>query len=332
MTYKRKIKKKDKSKMIIIVLLVIALCSGILAVMNYFDHSSNNSNSDIDEYVLSTKEKTVDGVTYQHKRKIHSYLFIGVDMSGEATGVDNYIQGGQGDVQMVLTVDDTNRTWQILQINRDAMVNVNVLGVTGKVVSSEFQQICLAHSYGNGKESSCENNVSAVKEMLDDENIDGYFALNMDAIGILNNLVGGVTVNVTSDFSKVDESLVEGTTVTLTDEQAMEFVRNRKDVDDETNLSRMARQREFMNGFFDAIEGKDTEFVTEAYSKLSSYMVTDIKEGTISKIFTKMQKYTEKDFVTIDGNLTVEDDHWAYYQDQNSLDHAIVEMFYDAKG
>ena len=153
-------------------------------------------------------------------------------MRGEAVGVENYIQGGQGDVQMVLTIDDTNRTWQILQINRDAMVNVNVLGVTGDIVSNEFQQICLAHSYGNGKESSCENNVSAVSEMLEDEKIDGYFALNMDAIGLLNEIAGGVTVTVTSDFSKVDPTLAEGSTITLTDEQATTFIHDRKDVDD----------------------------------------------------------------------------------------------------
>lgn len=334
MKYKRRIRKKDKSKMIIIVLLVIVLAAGVFAVMSYFEHSSNKqqSSSYIEEDILSTKEKTVDGITYQHKRKLHSYLFIGVDMRGEAVGVENYIQGGQGDVQMVLTIDDTNRTWQILQINRDAMVNVNVLGVTGDVVSNEFQQICLAHSYGNGKESSCENNVSAVSEMLEDEKIDGYFALNMDAIGLLNEIAGGVTVTVTSDFSKVDPTLAEGSTITLTDEQATTFIHDRKDVDDETNLSRMARQREFMNGFFTTVKNKDANFAKDAYNRLSNYTVTDIKEGTVSKILNKIQNYTEKDIVTIDGNLTVEDDHWCYYQDENSLAQAIVEMFYDKKG
>ncbi len=332
MNKNREIKAKDKKKMVIIVLVIVVCVTGIFLVMNHFEKlNGENTSGEVNDDILETKEKVVDGVTYKHKRKLHSYLFIGVDVNGEAVGVDSYIGGGQGDVQMILTVDDTNRTWQLLQLNRDTMTNVNVLGVTGAVVGSEFQQLCLAHSYGSGRELSCENNVQAVKDLLEDENIDGYFAMNMDGIELLNNAVGGVTVNVTSDFSKIDPDLVQGTTVKLTDKQAIEFVRSRKDVDDQTNISRMARQREFMNGLLDCIKDKDADFATEVYNKLSAYVVTDISQINMSKIFNKILTYKQKDIVTIDGEAVVEDEHWAYYLDEDSKDKAIVEMFYDEK-
>lgn len=332
MAKRNKVQKKDKAKLLIILLLVVAVVFGCLAAMSWWENSQKNNVADsANDPVLQLKEITVDGQTYQQRRKVKSYLFIGVDMSGEATGVDSYIQGGQGDVQMLLTIDDLNRTWQILQLNRDSMVDVPVLGIQGNVVSSEFQQLCLAHSYGNGKELSCENNVNTVSALLDDQEIDGYFALNMDAIGLLNDLVGGVTVTVNADFTAVDPTLVEGQQVTLNADQAREFVRNRQNVGDETNLNRMSRQREFMNGFMNSIDGKDASFAKDIYNGLQDYTVTDLKEGTVSKIFTKIQKYTEKDILTIDGEQKVEDDHWAYYLDQDSLNKAIVELFYEKK-
>ena len=331
MVNKRKIEKKDKKKMITIVIVVLALMVGLFLVINYIEHRNDNTAAgEVNDDILDSKEKVVDDVTYTHKRKIHTYLFIGVDMKGEATGVDNYYGGGQGDVQMIITFDDSKRTWQVLQLNRDAMVDVDVLGIKGDVVNTVVEQLALAHSYGNGKELSCENNVNVVSRMLEDENIEGYFALNMDAINILNEAVGGVTVNNTSDFSKIDTSIEQGI-ITLQGSQAETFVRSRLNVDDETNGARMKRQREFLNGLLDIVQGKDANFGLEVYNKLSSYVVSNIDEADFSKIFTKLENYSQKDIVTISGDLRTEGEHWAYYQSQTSLNEAIVEMFYDIK-
>ena len=56
-----------------------------------------------------------------------------------------------------------------------------------------------------------------------------YISMNMDAIAILNDAVGGVTVNVTDDFSAVDPSITKGE-VTLKGDQALTFIQTRKDV------------------------------------------------------------------------------------------------------
>lgn len=102
-------------------------------------------------------------------------------------------------------------------------------------------------AYGDGREQSCKNNVRAVSMMLDDQPINGYLSLNMGGVGILVDLMEGITVKVTSDFSAVDPALTEGKTITMNGEQALEFVRTRKDVDDQTNLARMGRQRQFLS-------------------------------------------------------------------------------------
>lgn len=310
------------------ILLVVSVAVSGFFITRKFEKNSAVHSDDY-EYHLSARTLNYDGVTYKQRRKVHAYLFIGVDNEGESAETNNYIGGGQGDAQMLLVVDDLNRSWQILQLNRDTMVNVPVLGVLGDVVSYEYTQLCMAHSFGSGKEDSCVNNVNTVSSLLKGQEIEGYAAVNMSAMGILNHIAGGVKVNVTSDFTLVDPTLVTGEDITLTDEQALTFVRSRKDVDDETNTARMERQKEFMSGFLNQVKDADYRLVKDSYEKLDRYLTTDITESEMVKIFNKVKKYTKCEVLNIDGEATVIDDHWAYYLDEKSLMNTIVTLFYE---
>ena len=268
------------------------------------------------------------GETYAARPDLESYLLIGVDEMGEAVGTESYIGGGQGDVQMLLVLDNANQTWQVLQLNRDSMVKMPVLGVNGSVIGTDTAQLALAHSYGNGREESCENNVTTVSRLLADQPIDGYFAVNMDAVNILTDLAGGVTVTLNSDMTAQDPAWTEGAVVTLTGENALGFVRSRKGVEDETNLSRMARQRQYLTALHDALAGRDVAFAAEVYSTLADYTVTDIAGGTAQQIAAKLNQSREQPLLTIEGESKVVDGYWAYYLDDASLHETIITLFY----
>ena len=156
------------------------------------------------------KEITYKGKNYRQRPDLESYLFLGIDVMGPAVGTQSYVAGGQADTQILLVLDIAAKTWQLLQINRDSMVEVPVLSMMGTVAYTIKQQIALAHAYGNGREQSCdlahaygngreqscENNVLAVSMLLDDQPIDGYFSLSglsYAANGQLNNLYNQVT-------------------------------------------------------------------------------------------------------------------------------------------
>ena len=141
--------------------------------------------------VAELKEITYKGKNYRQRPDLESYLFLGIDVMGPAVGTQSYVAGGQADTQILLVLDNAAKTWQLLQINRDSMVEVPVLSMMGTVAYTIKQQIALAHAYGNGREQSCENNVLAVSMLLDDQPIDGYFSLNMGGVGILVDLIGG---------------------------------------------------------------------------------------------------------------------------------------------
>ena len=273
---------------------------------------------------------TYNGVTYTRRPQLETYLLMGIDVEGPAKGNKSYSGGGQADVQLLLVVDNTNQTWQVLQINRDSMVEVQVLGMTGEVLQTQTAQIATAHAYGDGTERSCRNAVAAVSNMLGGKTIDGYVALNMDAVAILNDMVGGVPVTITSDFTDIDPSLQEGETITLQGQQALAFVRSRKGVDDETNLSRMGRQRQYLAALEEKMAQQDEEFVIRAYDAVSDYMVTDLGSGTVAELGEKMKTYEELPFLTIAGESGTDEEGSATYTlDQDSLQQAIVSLFYE---
>ena len=255
---------------------------------------------------LRPRQLEWQGETYTARPDLESYLLIGVDEMGEAVGTESYIGGGQGDVQML-----------------------PVLGVNGGVIGTDTAQLALAHSYGNGREESCENNVTTVSRLLEDQPIDGYFAVNMDAVNILTDLTGGITVTLNSDLTACNPAWTEGAVVTLTGENALDFVRSRKGVEDGTNLSHMVRQRQYLTALRDELTGRDTAFAAEVYSALADYTVTNIGSGTVQQIAAKLNQYQEQPLLTIEGESKVVDGYWAYYLDEASLRETIITLFYE---
>ena len=332
---RRKISRRDLLKAAgVLVVAGAALGGGAYALGRWEDsqdqvEAADSYTTDDHRSKAELKEITYQGKTYRQRPEIKSYLFLGIDEMGPAVGTQSYIAGGQADTQMLLVLDDEAKTWQVLQINRDSMVEVPVISMMGTVPYTIVQQIALAHAYGNGREQSCENNVKAVSMMLDDQPIDGYFSLNMGGIGILVDLIGGVTLTVTSDFSAVDPTLVEGETITLNGEQAFEYIRTRQNVDDQTNIARMGRQRQFLKAFEEQVKDMDSDFAVTAYEALEEYVITDIASGTAVDIAGRLKAYTELPLLTIDGENTVEDNYWAYYLDEDSLQKTILQLFYE---
>lgn len=332
-SYHHHIRRKDAIRAVVVLIFLLVMVAAVIWGITNWEHREYdipaNAQATAETAGQERKHITYNGVDYIQREGLQTWLLMGVDESGEAVGTESYVGGGQADMQMLLVVDHINKTWQIVQLNRDSMVEVPVLGVTGKVIGTEFEQLTLAHSYGDGKKQSCENTVTTVSNLFNGQKIDGYMALNMDAVAILNDMVGGVPVEITADFSAVDPSLQEGTVVTLQGDQALTFVRTRKDVDDQSNLSRMARQRQYLAALQKQMEQQDADFAVRAYDAVFDYMVTNMGSKTVTKIGEEMKEYTELDLLTIDGESKVEDGYIAYYLNEDSLQQTMLTLFYE---
>ena len=186
----------------------------------------------------------VDGVTYRKKSRLTTILVMGVDHDTQDSY--EYRKAGQADFLRLVVLDDADKTVQQLQIDRDTMTPVTVLGLLGDRYEPVTEQICLGYAFGDGRQTSCEVTVEAVGNLLGGQTIDQYLAMGLDGISTLNDLAGGVTVTLEDDFSAIDPAMTKGTTLTLQGEQAETYVRSRRSVGVGTNEARMARQESYI--------------------------------------------------------------------------------------
>ena len=312
----------------VLVLILMTIISGLLILESTVFTSGQDQTE-----ILKRKTITRDGVEYFPRQDITVVMVLGIDQYGPVESSNYYKNQGSADSVMLLVFDETEKNCTVLYLNRDTMLNMDVLGIRGEYAGTTYGQLALAHTYGTGLEDSCENVKNTLMNFLHGLTVDYYVAMNMDAIPILNDAVGGVTVNVVDDFSKVNPTITMGE-LTLQGDQVVDYVRTRKNVGDQKNVTRMERQKEYVDGFLQALMEKTQEDIALAvnlYEQVAPYIVTDCSANTLSGMLDRYAEFTLKEVVTPAGENRIEDGHYAFYADEQKLDLMIVDLFYRAK-
>lgn len=325
---KKRMRAIDIASAVFILLLVIVMLYSGLQILE-----STVLRTGEEEQGFVSRAITRDGVRYYPRQDITVVMVLGIDQYGPVDESEGYINPGAADMAMLLIFDDRDESCTVLQLNRDTMLEMPVLGVGGKPAGTYFGQLALSHTYGSGLEDSCENTRKTISDFLYGIRIDYYVAMNMDAIAILNDAVGGVTVNVTDDFSQVDPTITMGQ-VTLHGEQAIRFVRTRKDVGDQLNLSRIDRQKEYVGSFLKKFRSSyhaDLTFAANTYDQILPYIVTDCSLNTITSLMDRYGDYEIREVVTPKGENVMGEEYFEFYVDEEALDELILRLFYTRK-
>jgi len=280
-----------------------------------------------------TKTVVRNGVEYFPRQDVTVMMVLGIDQMGPVESSNYYRNQGAADSVMLLTFDEAKEECTVLYLNRDTMLEMDVLGVKGEYAGTTYGQLALAHTYGDGLEESSVNVKNTLEKFLPGMTIDYYVAMNMDAIPILNDAVGGVTVHVVDDFSQVDPTITMGE-LTLHGDQVINYVRTRKNVGDQKNVTRMERQKEYVEGFLKALRTKEAEnvdFLVEEYEEVAPYLVTDCSVTTLSNLLSKYLDYSIVEVVSPEGENTIGDGHYEFYPDEDKLDALTLRLFYSPK-
>ena len=313
---------------VLLILMLVILYSGLrIMESTVLFQGSESSNTTM------TKTVTRDGVDYFPRQDLTVMLVLGIDQYGPVASSNYYRNSGSADSVMLLIFDETNKDCTVLYLNRDTMLTMDVLGVRGEYAGTTYGQLALAHTYGTGLEDSCVNVKNTLQNFIHGMTIDYYVAMNMDAIPILNDAVGGVTVHVKDDFSKVNPTITMGE-LTLQGDQVIDFVRTRKDVGDQKNVTRMARQKEYVDGFLQKLlekEQTDVEFALRLYEQLSPYIVTDCSSATLSGMLDRYVDFSIREVVTPAGENVIGEEYYEFYTDEEKLEELILRLFYVAK-
>lgn len=272
-----------------------------------------------------------NGTAYARREDLETVLLLGVDkFEGETP--EGYLNNQQADFLLLLVMDKENETCTPIQLNRDTMTQIQILGVTGEPAGTFTGQLALAHTYGSGEEDSCENTVLAVSNLLYGMEIDHYVSLTMDGVALLNDLVGGVTVEVLDDFSGIDESLVQGETVTLQGQQALTYVRSRGGMEDSSNLHRMERQRQYLAALQQQLKAavqQEDGFTLDALLQLNEYMVSDCTVNQLSDLGDSLAAYQVSDILTTPGDAQEGEEFMEFTVDEAALQELVMDVFYE---
>ena len=322
--------RKSKTKLVFIcaalILVLVILYSGLQVLESTVFYSQQ------EESTVETRWITRDGVRYYPRQDIVTVLLMGIDRDDVVAG-DDSDREHTADMIALLVLDEKAQQGKILLLNRDTMVMMSGLDDLGREQGKYFSQLALSHAYGSGREDSCENVRNTVSNMLYGITIDHYVSLNMGGIAAVNDALGGVTVHVTDDFSAIDPSIGMGE-VTLRGQQALNFVRTRKGLGDQLNISRMERHKSYFDGFMAALQAKLTEgsrFAFSLYEQAAPYMVTDCSTNVISSMLEKYADYEIVEIVSPEGENIKGERYMEFYADEEALDSLILRLFYAPK-
>lgn len=321
----RQNKKINQTTFIVCIAIIAVIVVGLIVAM-FFESGDGRSDYDYkkDDIVYYNDEE------YLPKGNLYTLLIAGTDNTGKVEEKE-YNNAGQCDFIALIIMDRSSKTYKILEINRDTMTNIPVLGLQGDKTDTVYAQIALSHAYGDGLKVSCKNVKNAVSDYLYGIEIDDYMIFNVDAIGLINDAVGGVEITLDEDFTEYDETMKKGTTLRLTGNQAIIYIRQRREVGDNTNVSRMSRQENYIKEFVPiakAAMNENQQIAVEIFDSLQEYMVTSMNKSQFGGLANKMYSYENEGFVTIEGESVKGEEFIEFYPDANDLKAKVIDLFY----
>lgn len=325
---KLKIRKKDLKKVAVLLVIVIVI-GAVFGLLSFWEKNKDGKN--VNSYTEDDGRVLLGDQWYVPNDDLETILVMGLDKYDNQRSDESYNNNQQADFLMLLIVDHGKKTYSALHINRDTMADIQVLGVTGEKAGTVEGQLALAYTYGSGKKDSCHNTVYTVSNFLYGIDIDHYVSVTLDAVPIVNDLVGGVTLTMTEDMTSVEPSMEKGATVTLNGSMALGYVRARGELQDSSNISRMERQRDYLkalNERFLSYTEKDEAFFIDVMKSVSSYMISDLTANQLSTLYDEISSYDGGKISTIEGEAVVGKEFMEFYANEALLKSLVIDLFY----
>jgi anionic cell wall polymer biosynthesis LytR-Cps2A-Psr (LCP) family protein len=207
---------------------------------------------------------------------------------------------------------------------------ITTLSPDGEISGERFAPICLSFSYGSGGQDSCENVVRSVRYLLSDIAIDGFVALPMDALAVMNKTVGGVAVTIERDMTAADPAFVKGARIKLDDTNVESYIRARMALGDDDNLDRMSRQYTFFTEWMKAAKQKtasDPSFTMDLMKDLEDYVITDMTEKRLSSVANDVYMYTNGGTEALEGTYQMGTDYNEYVVENEDIQKILLSVF-----
>lgn len=273
-------------------------------------------------------------VHYRYNEDILTFLFLGIDKMSEVAPVKNGIDGGQSDAIFLLVLNPHNKEIHVIGVPRDTMAEIKVYNEDGTYRGVGTAQITLQHGYGDGAAVSCERSREAVSKLFYNLPIHGYCAINMGAIPLINDAVGGVELLALEDMDDKNFHVKKGEELHLEGMSAYYYLHNRDVSQFNSAGGRLERQKQYLTAYAaTAIKAvkEDITLPVSLYKMLSRYMVTDISIDEAGYLAFQMLEYhlDAENIYSIEGETVKGEKFEEFYADETALYELVLRVFYE---
>lgn len=325
-------------KKILIFLLVLLLAG--FGIYSYGKYQQKIETQQADAQWNQEREQAVltdeQGKTYRRNTYVKAILLMGVDRPGNMHEPRTHGQGGQSDGIFLAAYDTVRGSIDLLMIPRDTMTEITLTDLQGNNLGQSVQHLTLAYAYGDGTEESCEFMSEAVSNLLGGLEIDGYMAVSLSALPVINDAVGGVTVTIDDPLLvQRDPEFVMGETITLHGDQAEKYLRYRDIQTAQSALDRMGRHRQYIESFAQAFKEKSSQeegLAVRLLDELQPYMLTNLTKDQYLQMaaafIQNSQDLTDEDILVLPGEAVEGNIYDEYYPNEDEIQTMIRNLFY----
>lgn len=303
------------------------------------------ANADDTDIIANVANNKNFDIIYNHKKYsyndgIINLLVLGIDDLGVVTEKEGLYNGGQSDAIMMLSLDTKNKKFWIVQVPRDAVALIDLYDADGNVTDTIEAQITVQHGTGNGLEESNYRSGKSVSRMFYGLPIHSVTSANMGGVIAVNDSIGGVTVESLYTFTTygndygTNETFVQGQTYKLMGTSAYNYVHFRDITRMNTSSERLARQKQYLNCFFNqawsSIAHNPTKIV-DIYNTAMDYIITDLTTSEMVTLVSEAAGCSYEGIYMLEGSVRAgqqagETEH--YDLDQDKLKEYLVNNYY----
>ena len=275
------------------------------------------------------------GDVYAYNYDILSFVVMGIDDMNRLTTAKDFASAGEAEGLFLSVMNPHTKLVYHISIPSITMVDMDIYDAEGEYVETRPEHISMAHVFGDGRQASCENQVSYVSRLFYWLPVHGYLAFNMGVTPKVNETVGGVTVPVT--YYKDGEIVYKNEYAELKGEEALRYVTKFYNEDGsygDVYPYRLVRQQEYMKGYSTKlgheIKQKPSKSV-EVFMDIAPYSVSDITSEEVLYLATQARSYKNADHIwNLEGTYERTDDgQEKFIVDDDKLKELMLEMFYE---
>ena len=299
-------------------ILVLSLIIGVLLFQRLIDIKEKNAAA---QTALDQKHASgviYNGNQYPLKYGLMSVLLIGTDRYPEDERTVSGKELSNSDLAdfLVLLVFDHNRkTLTPIHICADTLCELP----GDSAENNKNQKIALAYSFGKSKRNGCTNICKAAEQLLYGAPVDHYAAIDMEAIPLVNDLLGGITIVLQDDFSALGSEFQRGNSVTLHGSEALAYIRYLGQESTDSHTQRRARQQHYLDAVIGNISqaqglpnlldssvretiAKDPKLSEAGIKGAGEYLCTDLSMSQLTDLFKKVGEYEVLPSVSLKGD------------------------------